>query len=272
MDKSELYKYLFLTEKDIPNHIMEVLWEYGMDLIYDLDPDLKNEFNKLLSKRQLDIFPNEGLRNIRMFFDGFDDNIQKVLKHISVSKQIYDLNHIKRILNSCKQTMPNEIIELELARHRPYIDDYIKRIDDELKQIQKTPNPQTKTTYEWQNNPDEELPELYRLMTNQYKLIAPEATYEQFKAIFTGQPTDQIEPVRWHQDNASELLYFIDRLEKSDNIKHNSIKADYKKMTACFVKPDGQAFNAVWKSLKTNLTINLSQDKQDDIDELVNNF
>jgi hypothetical protein len=43
-------------------------------------------------------------------------------------------------------------------------------------------------------------------------------------------------------------------------------------MTACFVKPDGKPFKAVWKSLKTNIAINLSPDKQKAIDELVNNF
>lgn len=143
----------------------------------------------------------------------------------------------------------------------------------EKKQIQKPPKQQKRTSYVWQNNPDKELPELYNLMLNKYKLIAPETKPEQFKAVFTGQPIDKsFEPVRWHQDNASELLYFIGKLEQSTNIIHNPKKADYQKMTACFVTPDGKPFNAAWKSLKTNLEINLSPDKQKPIDELVNNF
>ena len=125
--------------------------------------------------------------------------------------------------------------------------------------------------YEWQSNPNKELPELYSLM-NKYKLIAPETTIEQFTGIFTGQPIESIEPIKWRQDNASELLYFIDRLEQSKNIVHNPKRADYQKMTACFVKPDGKPFSAAWKSLKTNIEISLSSDKQKAIDELVNNF
>lgn len=132
----------------------------------------------------------------------------------------------------------------------------------------KPPKQQKKTSYVWQNNPDKELPELYSLMLNKYKLIAPETTLEQFKAVFTGQPINEIKPIRWHQDNASELLYFNKEIQaKVDNVWHI-----YQRLAACFVKPDGKSFNAVWKSLKTNLEINLSPDKQKAIDELVSNF
>lgn len=128
------------------------------------------------------------------------------------------------------------------------------------------------SSYQWQTNPDIELPELYSLMIGKYKLIAPDTTLEQFTATFTGQPTEFIIPIKWHQENASELLYFIEKLGQSNNIEYNPKKADYQKMTACFVKPDGKPFKAVWKSLKTNIEINLSPDKQKAIDELVNNF
>ena len=125
--------------------------------------------------------------------------------------------------------------------------------------------------YEWQSNPNKELPELYSLM-NKYKLIASETTIEQFTAIFTGQSIDNIKPIKWHQENASELLYFIIKLEQSNNIVHNPKRADYQKMKACFVKPDGQKFENKLKSLKTNIEIELSPDKQKAIDELMINF
>jgi hypothetical protein len=131
---------------------------------------------------------------------------------------------------------------------------------------------QNKTSYVWQSNPDEELPELYRLLLNEYKLIARETTYEQFKAVFTGQPIESINPIKWHQDNASEVLYFITRLEQTVNIMHNPKRADYLRLEKCFVKPDEKPFNVKWKSLKTDLEINLSKDKQNAIDELVENF
>jgi hypothetical protein len=127
-------------------------------------------------------------------------------------------------------------------------------------------------TYVWQSKPDDELPELYSLMIDQYKLIAPDTTYERFKAVFTGQLIDEsFEPIRWHQDNASELLYFIDKLEQSNNIEHNPKRADYQKLKACFVKPDGKQFNEALKTLKQQIQF-IAPDKQKAIDELVNNF
>lgn len=125
------------------------------------------------------------------------------------------------------------------------------------------------TSYIWQgNNPDKELSELYNLMINKYNLIAPETTPEQFKAAFTGQSIDDIEPIKWHQDNASELLYFNEAIGN----KVNDVWNIYQRLAACFVKPDGKPFKAQWKQLKTNIEINLSPDKQKAIDELVSNF
>ena len=129
-----------------------------------------------------------------------------------------------------------------------------------------------KTSYKWPGNPKNDLPELYKLMKNDYKLIALETTYEQFKAVFTGQPIERINQIRWHQDNASELLYFINRLEESNNIDYNPKRADYIRLAACFIKPNGEQFNAVWKSLKTSIKTNLSLNKQKSIDDLVSNF
>ncbi len=68
-----------------------------------------------------------------------------------------------------------------------------------------------KISYVWQNNPDKELPELYRLMTEKYKLIEPETTYEQFEAVFTRQPIESINPIRWKESNRL-LAYFLDRV------------------------------------------------------------
>ena len=131
---------------------------------------------------------------------------------------------------------------------------------------------QKKTSYVWQGYSDKELPELYSLMIDKYKLITPETTYEQFKDIFTGQPIESINPIKWHQDNASELLYFVERLKQSNNIDHNVKRADYKKMTACFVKPNATKFEANWKQIKQNISINLSSNKQEAIDKLLKHF
>lgn len=140
------------------------------------------------------------------------------------------------------------------------------------KPARKLPKQQKKTSYKWNYYIDEELPKLYELMTNKFNLIALETTYKQFEAVFTEQPIESINPIKWHQSNASELLYFIGKLEQSDNIFHNPKKADYQRLTACFVKPDGNSFVANWKQIKQNISINLSQEKQKAIDELLKNF
>lgn len=202
----------------------------------------------------------------------FSNHFERIKKIEIESRQKTEIEQLLHTINS--------IISKELSNE--YLESKRQQILPELKEIQNYINTkyyqpdtrlQKKTSYVWQNNPDEELPELYSLMMDKYKLIAPETTPVQFKAVFTGQPIDDtFEPIRWHQDNASELLYFIDRLEQSNNIVHNPKRADYQKLKACFVKPEGKPFTAAWKSLKSNITINLSPNKQKAIDELVNQF
>lgn len=128
-----------------------------------------------------------------------------------------------------------------------------------------------KSSYQWQGNEDKDLPELHKLMVDKYKLIASETTYKQFRDIFTGQSIENIKPIKWHQDNASELLFFLIRLRDSNNIIHNK-RMNYQKLAACFIKPDGNPFKVAWKSLKTNIELNLSPDKQRAINELIKQF
>jgi hypothetical protein len=131
------------------------------------------------------------------------------------------------------------------------------------------PKSKEKISFVWCTDPDKELPELYSKMLKEYQLIASETTYEQFKAIFTGKPINKsFVPVRWHQDNASELLYFNEAIKNKVNVVWNI----YQRLTACFVKPNGEKFNAAMKSIRTNIEINLSLDKQRAIDELVKNL
>ncbi len=220
---------------------------------------------------------------LQRFIEQFKKNFQK-LRLNAVEKWTDELNRIepseavakidKQLYELRKKELLADIGADGLNDWDRWLQKYLSNEIDyqQKKPTRKPPKQQTKTSYVWQNNPDKELPELYSLMIDNYKLIAPETTCEQFKAVFTGQAIESINPIKWHQDNASELLYFIDRLQKTNNIVHNPKKADYQKMTACFVKPDGKPFKAVWKSLKTNIDINLSSDKQKAIDELVSNF
>lgn len=174
----------------------------------------------------------------------------------------------------------DEKTEIERTELAEFINIELNSLKDELNKVDsnnisnKIKSISTKkTSYFWQTKPETELPELYILMIDTYKLIASETTYEQFNAVFTRQPIDDsFEPIKWHQDNASELLYFIYRLEQLENIAHNPKRADYQRLTSCFVKPNGMQFKVHWKQIKQSISTNLAPDKQKAIDELVNNF
>ena len=158
------------------------------------------------------------------------------------------------------------------SRYYTLMDICLEWVNKKVMEVPSTPPPQKMTSYYWENDPDNELPELFKLMTIEYKLIAQDTPFESFKAIFTGQPiVEGFEPVRWHDSTATELLYLIDKFEKTNNIKYNN-RSDYQKLKACFVKPDGKPFHEAFKSLKTNLKISLSEDKQKAIDKLIENF
>lgn len=220
---------------------------------------------------------------LQRFIEQFKKNFQK-LRLKAVEKWTDELNRIepseavakidKQLYELRKKELLADIGADGLNDWDRWLQKYLSNEIDyqQKKPTRKPPKQQTKTSYVWQNNPDKELPELYKLMIDNYKLIAPETTLEQFKAVFTGQAIESINPIKWHQDNASELLYFIDRLQQTNNIVHNPKRTDYQKLKACFVKPDGSQFNEALKSLKTKIDINLSPDKQTAIDELVSNF
>lgn len=216
---------------------------------------------------------------LQRFIEQFKKNFQK-LRLKAVEKWTDELNNIeppeavakidKQLYQLRKKELLAEIGADGLNDWDRWLQKYLSNeIDHQQKRpARKPPKQQKKTSYEWQNNPDKELPELYSLMINKYKLIAPETTLWQFEAVFTGQPIDEIEPIKWHQDNASELLYFNEAIKS----KVKDVWHIYQRLAACFVKPDGKPFKVVWKSLKTNIDINLSSDKQKAIDELVSNF
>jgi len=98
------------------------------------------------------------------------------------------------------------------------IDHYLNFLDQELNKAQNnTTKPKIKTSFVWLNNPDQELPELHKLMRDKYKLIASETTFEQFKAVFTGQPIDDsFEPLKWKESNRL-LAYFLDSAFSGQN-------------------------------------------------------
>jgi hypothetical protein len=164
----------------------------------------------------------------------------------------------------------------DISKERPFDDFYLATIENELllqkelnsvsqKQDTKPSKKKALTTYIWLSNSDKELPVLYNRMKE--KFLA-ETDFESFRAIFTGQPVQSVNPIRWHDNNASELLYFNHTIRS----KVNPVKNLYQRMKSCFIQSDGNLFNANFKNLFQNIDINLSENKQQAINELIENL
>lgn len=130
-------------------------------------------------------------------------------------------------------------------------------------------NSKAKISYEWLNDSEKDLPELYEYMKGKY--ISDETSLSTFIGVFTGKPLDEINPLKWHEDNASEIVYFITGLEKTHNIK-DCRNERWKRLKACFVRPSGELFDADLKVLKANITKSLSSEKQNHINDLITQY
>lgn len=112
-----------------------------------------------------------------------------------------------------------------------------------------------------------DISDLYSKLNERY--ISAEK--DDFYKIFTQNPTSSFTPARWKSDNASELLYLITQLMDGGLIQEEK-RMDYQRLKKCFVKANGDVFDADWKSLKQNLDINLSMDKKKPIDLIIESF
>jgi hypothetical protein len=115
----------------------------------------------------------------------------------------------------------NELKEKVKGEQNPIyymrVETYLNYLTNRQNELSKQPKQQKKTSYVWQGNADKELPELYKLMIESH-LIAKETTYQQFKAVFTGQPIDDIEKIRKTKKFTNVLLtYFISELFQKSN-------------------------------------------------------
>ena len=121
-------------------------------------------------------------------------------------------------------------------------------------------------SFQWKKK---ELSKLYKNMVGNF--ISPDTTIDQFKAIFNGQSIESLIPIKWHDNNASEVLYFVLKLQELNLIEYNK-RMDYKQLTACFSKPDGKPFTAKFKELKQTIGIKLTTYKQKAINDLLKGY
>lgn len=125
-------------------------------------------------------------------------------------------------------------------------------------------------SYLWQDDPKDELPKLYRLMKG--KFLHKDCTLKQFKSVFSGKPLNDIDPLKWHDTNGYELLYFVMQLVDSGNVDGSLKRMDYMRLKACFVMPNGKPFSTDFKDVKQKVKKELSSEKQKAIDEIISQF
>lgn len=118
-------------------------------------------------------------------------------------------------------------------------------------------------SYEWIGNKDIQM--LFDLLNGHY---ITNIAFDQFEAVFSAQRIDSIKPLEWN-GNATELIYFIWLMIGEKLIVGNQKQMSWKKLTACFVKQGGQAFDEVFKDIKKDMEANIGPTARDRIDAIV---
>lgn len=114
------------------------------------------------------------------------------------------------------------------------------------------------TSFKWTGR-EKELKELMRLMIKG-NWIDKETNLKDFKAIFTEQPLESIQPIKWGSNIGAEVLYFFKEL-KGKFV--TSERMNYKKMNKCIIKQNGKEYNInSWKAISTTIEIDFSKEKK----------
>ena len=117
----------------------------------------------------------------------------------------------------------------------------------------------SKITYKWLKN-DDKLHKFKSLLIKN-KLIDHRISFQDFKAIFTGQPINQIENcIKWSNDNVTQLLYLIKYLMDNEILKKPKQNYDYIQMNNCFERLNGEKFTGNFRTLMSKIEFDVSED------------
>lgn len=159
----------------------------------------------------------------------------------------------------------NIIINIGGMGYEEAVKDQIDFIETELKERIARPafKPKILISYKAEKY---SLSKLFKLIKG--NLIDKNTAYVNFKEIFTGYSVNEISPLKWHDGNASELLYFITQLMELGFIPMER-RLNYQRLKTCFVKYNGASFIENFKELKQSLEISLSPEKKLFIDKIL---
>jgi len=122
-------------------------------------------------------------------------------------------------------------------------------------------------SYEWlAKNSEEDILELFNALSGKY--ISSECSCEDFRHVFSGDPLNEIQPIKWKRDIPSEVIYLIKMLKEYNFIEPNK-RFIYIQLKKLFVRPDGNPFDQKLKQISNNIETGLSSKKQDELLEIV---
>lgn len=248
-DESLIKFAMQYRENEIPPEILEVLNEYGRDLILE-NIGLKDFYFEMIYKRMFEIYPNEGLIYLKDFFTNFKNEFETIKNDISEKRKKEKFGGLICFLTQLNETKYNDIINLELDKHRPYINDYINTIQKEIDKLNNVKNEESLSFN--CNLSDEQLKQLYSELHGKY--IASDTSLDRFTAIFRARPINTIVPVKWIKKATRnkttckkallELLHLI-------NIPNSEIE-DKEKLKLCFADGDNKPLNYTGSNFYNN--------------------
>lgn len=199
------------------------------------------------------VWESDLVKNYQSLFNRFNKVIDKVTFLINLYSE-YRENHSFGEYDY--MVVIDELTEKERIELSEFLDIEFNKLKDELNQIDENKianriktKSLLRTSYFWQTNPDKELPELYKLMKDTYKLIDPQTNLEQFTAVFTGQDIENINPIKWI--SAKNLnAYLIDQLICKRKLSMNVNKDIWEISKSCF--SNGSNFGQLIDNYKNN--------------------
>lgn len=121
-------------------------------------------------------------------------------------------------------------------------------------------------SYNWFGT-EEELRLLYKSLVNKFIINTRE---EDFIGAFSGKAIGEFKPINWHNDNTSEVLFFIKSM--TPELIPDEGRMNYRRLVGCFVKSNGDPFDGSFKTLNQSVEIELSQQKQKAIKAVIDQF
>ncbi len=117
-------------------------------------------------------------------------------------------------------------------------------------------------SYSWKGSP-EQLHQLYKALNGRY---IEKLSFHNFKFVFSSVDCNELNPLRWLSDNATELLYFDHKL----SMKYvDTSKQKYQRLKACIVKHDVTPFAESLRVLYQRCEVDLAVQKRKAIDTLL---